>query len=813
MSDFDEKISYLQGKLTELINHQTQFQREITEMRHELESLKSQADERVSTAPQNETFREVKSKDRIPPERGSRTKSEQEKFYLPHPSQKQDPISNEKSKDEAKPKSETKFEPTILTEPRDKSNLERFIGENLISKIGIIILAIGVAIGTRYALDNNLISPLMRIILGYFFGIVLIGLAVRSKTKYLNFSAVLLSGGMAIMYFITFFAYSFYSLISQPTAFVLMLIFTVFTVASAINYNRQVIAHIGLVGAYAIPFLLSDNSGNYTFLFAYIAILNVGILAVSIKKYWKPLFYSSYLITWLIFYVWYLSEYSAASDIYTGLFFSTAFFLIFYLTFIAYKVVSKDNIAFENVVLILSNSFIFYGFGYSMLDDRTDFANVLGMFTIANAAIHFAFSLAISRLKLPTKDLIYLTAALVLTFSTITVPIQFDGNFITLIWAAEAAILFWIGRTKAISLFESYSYPLMILATISLFKDWLTIYSDFFDKNAVLFPIFNSYFAVGLFFITAFTFIWLSHRSEKSTSVLPEDFAKAFDFAISALLLFAVYNLFRIEIGNYYQYESIKTAQGILPTNNFSMKDGSQNSDLQFFNIIWQINYTMLFLATLSFFNIKRFKKASLGFINLGLNAFITFIYLSISSVALGELRQSFLNRTGDALFDHGTFNLLIRYICYVFFAALSYASYKYVKEYFLTKHVSEKILKTVFDLSFYFSILILASVELVNWMSIFGYSNSFKLGLSILWGIYALFLIVLGITLKNFHLRIFAIVLFAITLLKLFFYDIADLDTISKTVVFISLGILLLIISFLYTKYKNLIFGEENTA
>jgi uncharacterized membrane protein len=51
---------------------------------------------------------------------------------------------------------------------------------------------------------------------------------------------------------------------------------------------------------------------------------------------------------------------------------------------------------------------------------------------------------------------------------------------------------------------------------------------------------------------------------------------------------------------------------------------------------------------------------------------------------------------------------------------------------------------------------------------------------------------------------------LFAVTLLKLFFYDISYLDTISKTIVFVSLGILLLIISFLYNKYKNLISGEN---
>jgi uncharacterized membrane protein len=57
------------------------------------------------------------------------------------------------------------------------------------------------------------------------------------------------------------------------------------------------------------------------------------------------------------------------------------------------------------------------------------------------------------------------------------------------------------------------------------------------------------------------------------------------------------------------------------------------------------------------------------------------------------------------------------------------------------------------------------------------------------------------------------AILLFTITLVKLFFYDISHLDTISKTIVFISLGILLLIISYLYIRYRNAIFEEEDVT
>ena len=85
-----------------------------------------------------------------------------------------------------------------------------------------------------------------------------------------------------------------------------------------------------------------------------------------------------------------------------------------------------------------------------------------------------------------------------------------------------------------------------------------------------------------------------------------------------------------------------------------------------------------------------------------------------------------------------------------------------------------------------------------------------YKLGMSILWSIYALVVISYGLWKGKKHLRIGAMVIFGITIVKVFFYDLAALDTISKTIVLVSLGVLLLISSFLYNKFKNLV-GEED--
>ena len=213
-----------------------------------------------------------------------------------------------------------KHTPKAKKPSKIKIDIEKFIGENIINKIGIAITIIGVAIGAKYSIENDLISPLTRIILGYFTGLVLLGFGIKLKKKYKNYSAVLVSGAISIIYFMTYSAYSFYDLIPQAFAFSLMIVLTIFTVIAAINYNKQSIAHIGLVGAYAIPFLLSEGSEKVDILFSYIAIINIGILILSFKKYWKPLYYSSFGLTWLIYFIWYASDHFPFHIFYAVLF-------------------------------------------------------------------------------------------------------------------------------------------------------------------------------------------------------------------------------------------------------------------------------------------------------------------------------------------------------------------------------------------------------------------------------------------------------------------------------------------------------------
>ena len=97
------------------------------------------------------------------------------------------------------------------------------------------------------------------------------------------------------------------------------------------------------------------------------AIINIGVLIISVKKYWKPLYYSSFILTWIIFSFWYITDFQADAHYAIFWVFVFVFFMTFYLIFISYKLLHQEKFQASDVLLILSNSFIFYGLGYSVL--------------------------------------------------------------------------------------------------------------------------------------------------------------------------------------------------------------------------------------------------------------------------------------------------------------------------------------------------------------------------------------------------------------------------------------------------------------
>jgi uncharacterized membrane protein len=125
-----------------------------------------------------------------------------------------------------------------------------------------------------------------------------------------------------------------------------------------------------------------------------------------------------------------------------------------------------------------------------------------------------------------------------------------------------------------------------------------------------------------------------------------------------------------------------------------------------------------------------------------------------------------------------------------------------------------------VFLWFFTFAIVFIGSAELDHLVLLTQYTpglsasyiieQNHKIGFPILWGLTSFILMTAGMRKKIKDLRIISLSLFFITLLKLFIFDIREISEGGKIAAFICLGILLLIISFMYQKLKKLIMEDE---
>ncbi len=677
-----------------------------------------------------------------------------------------------------------------------KFDWEKFVGENLINKIGIIILVLGVGIGAKYAIDHELISPLTRIIFGYLAGAGLLAVAIRLKRNYEGYSAVLLSGSMAILYFLTFAAYAYYQLIPAPAAYLVMLMFTIFTVVASVQYNRQVIGIIGLVGAYAVPFLLSEDSGRVHLLFTYMAVINFGILTIAVMRYWQYLIGTAFAVTFTIFLYWYSSSDEVSAMMAGG--FLLLFFLQFYLAILGNKFISKSQLVIFDYLMLLTNAFLFYGTGYELIQSQPQGYEFLGIFTMGNALLHFLVSLLVYRQKLLDRNLYLITAGFVLLFITIAIPVQLEGNWVTLVWAAQAFVLFWLGRSKDVAHLDKAAYVLIFVALISLVQDWSF---EVADPSAQGGKISLTYFLnirllTTCIFLAALGGVYVVNRKYPVEKTNWESYLEK---VIAVTILLVLYFGIRTEISGYYEEQYYATAIRQIG-GDFDFPVYNYNYDILQFKTIALLNFTFVFLVVLSFVNFRKLLNIHLAHVTLSLLilTFLAFLFQGFS--ALSYLRDAQLFPNQD--FSVGWWHIGIRYFSYLVYAIALYT---------IAKHKS--LIKPNFIpgllLLFHFFILALLTSELINLLTWTG-ADSFKnVGVSLLWGTYALLLIVLGIWKKHRLLRISGIGLFSVTLLKFFFFDIIGMSTLGKTAIFVGLGVLLLLVSFLYNKYKHKISDE----
>jgi uncharacterized membrane protein len=348
------------------------------------------------------------------------------------------------------------------------SEFETFIGLKLIHFVGIVVLITGLTIGVKYAIDVNLVSALIRIILAYAAGVLMFLISRILLKKYEVFSMVLFSGAMADIYLTTYAAFAYYGILSRWIAFAMMLIMTLFTILKSLRFNRQEIAVLALVGAYGIPFFVRGESENISGLFAYVFIINSGILFLSFKRYWLLLSYWSFFITWIMLFSG-IFTYSGITYTITETIFCLLFFVLFTVNSLGFKLFRKQVIASSDTLVIICNTVFLYSalfilFGINSPDYSSGITMLFSIFYLIAGLITKMF---LRRQRFLSDAFFAISIIALDSFFAM----RYSGFSITVIWVILAISSFLIGtwfkmkifRVSAIILFGATLVKLLFL--------------------------------------------------------------------------------------------------------------------------------------------------------------------------------------------------------------------------------------------------------------------------------------------------------------------------------------------------------------
>lgn len=663
---------------------------------------------------------------------------------------------------------------------KNNPDIEKFIGENLINKIGIAVLVLGIAFFVKYAIDQDWINETGRVGIGLLSGGILIGLAHKMRNSYRSFSSVLVGGGLTVFYFTIAFAFHEYRLVSQPVAFIIMIVITIFAVLLSILYNRMELAILATIGGFFTPFLLTTGSNNHIALFTYLAVLNAGLIILAYYKNWKSLNLIALFFTLLIYGLWFanlaIDDKLPHAD---ALFFAT----IFYFMFLTMNLISQVNVkgklkAWDFGILLVINV-SYYSVGMIILQ-QWNLLEYKGIFTAALGVINLILAYTLFRSKTLDKNFIYLLVGLTITYISLTAPVQLKGNYITLFWAAEAVLLLWLYQKSFIKLIKLSAVLVTVSMLISLLIDWVQVYS--LDNDQLLNIILNKGVITSLFAAASLVFSFSLLRKEADTyyySFLTNTLVRR-TYITTAVIILLVAGLIEIN----YQFTSRLPNTGI--------------------NFIYLQLYTVGFFTIL--FMVADKKKWNIDdYVRASITVLLFMLYLANAANIYAAEKEILLSGKNNV-------HLLTNILNPIAISTLLVHSLFYLIG---RRQAFQKVFNGSMTL-LSLALIIMISIELRNgliWSSydhpadIDKFENLYaKAILSIVWGVASFAMIWIGMKYRFKFLRITALVLFGITIVKLFTFDISNIAPGGKIAAFILLGILLLIVSFMYQRLKKLI-------
>ncbi|KMQ67482.1 beta-carotene 15,15'-monooxygenase [Chryseobacterium sp. FH2] len=630
-----------------------------------------------------------------------------------------------------------------------------FLKQNALTVIGIVTLVLGIGYFVKYAIDKNWIGETTRVAIGIAIGTIIIVIGQFLRKNYTVFSSIITGGGIAVLYFTITIAFREYHLFSQNIAFFLTSIITLLSIALSYYYKSEILITFSLFGGFLAPLMISTGESNYLFLFTYLTVLNVGMLVIVFLKNWRSAGWIAFIFTGIYLFYW-TAEKTEILSIY--------FYILTYIIFYAYALQDyfKTNklSSGDILMLVLINFSSIIGLVYIFNELQYEPVIIFPVvFAFINSILLFREN---SKKDFGTNYSVF--AAITISLVTLAIALQFKTHLITSVWAIEATLLLFIWKKTRLTIFKICFYVLFPMVILSQFTTW-TEYYNAKQLNIIFNPVFLT--STVTIITTLTNLILLRKLSGKKDET---DFFEGIFTFVSygviylALLLEIIYHI------------SEKPLSFILSI-----------------SFLYSICYIFVLLLLRKILELNKFFET-------GLIYQVILLVVINSSFVSSEITDSVLLK--ELQKNYFIFQLL-------YLIPFVYLIWKiFPKSDFFKTNISYWLIS--------FTITILVSFELYhlyilgnadNITESYQLQNHFSiLYLPIIWAVLASIFIYRGLKNDISELSKAGFMLIGIMILKLYTYDVWQMDNVSRIIAFIILGIILLLSSFTFQRLKNII-------
>lgn len=341
---------------------------------------------------------------------------------------------------------------------------------NPLAKIGILLLFFGIGYLLKFSIQNDVLSPLMRLMISAIGCLVLLGTGWYLRHKKLLFALILQGGAIGCFYITVFAAFKLYTMLPYSMAFVAMILICAASIMLALLQRAISLAILATLGGYLAPMLLSTGDGNHILLFSYYLMLSVGILVISVWQAWRPLNLIGMFMTYSVAILWGWNHYQAEYYVSSQIFLIANLIVFNVLTqLFALRYQHEKQMVVDYTLLFIPpfiSLFLQYMISWQFSFLPAVSALLLGMlYLLAGLQIH-------KRYTDSGKSLALGNIVIGACFASLAIPLALTFEWTSIIWSVEGLLLLWYG-------FQQQNKKLISVGVLLILVSAATLLSGF----------------------------------------------------------------------------------------------------------------------------------------------------------------------------------------------------------------------------------------------------------------------------------------------------------------------------------------------